>query len=310
MPRRSVASSAAYDSRNEIKLLSAQSLLKLTDRLGVLAGTSISDSQQTSGLVDSRVTLKFDRQTSLRGGLTYELGERSNAYVSYSESFIPQAQTDAEGHLLVPLEGVQWEAGIKSRRLNGALLLTAAAYRVEEKNSPIYIGYDPIIGDIYRAGGERRHQGVELEAAGLLTPSLTVMAGISYLDAKITADADPAFIGSRETHLPRQTASVFAVKGFDGGMLKGFNAGGGIRYVGSELTTHDDSTRRIAAYTVVDLLAGYKSRNWSVQLNLNNIFDKDYVQGSNYQLVLADTYTFGEPRNVRLRVTREFGGAR
>ncbi|MEQ1771520.1 MAG: TonB-dependent siderophore receptor [Devosia sp.] len=305
-----LATAALFTTRNEIKLISAQSLLKLTERLSLLAGASVSDSTQRSGPADAQVTVNFDRQTSLRGGLTYEFRERSNAYVSYSDSFVPQTARDIYGHLLLPLEGSQWEAGVKSRKLDGALLLTAAAFRIEQKNSPIYVGYSPFGGgDAYRAGGEVRHQGLELEASGLVTPSVTVLAALTYLDAKIIADSNPALNDTRRTFIPRETASLFVVRGFDSGPLRGFNMGGGIRHVGSQPTTFDGSTREIDAYTVVDLIAGYTSRRWSAQLALNNLFDKDYIQGNNYRYSGSGN-TIGQPRNARLRVSWEFGGAR
>ncbi|WP_201475570.1 TonB-dependent receptor domain-containing protein, partial [Escherichia coli] len=54
-----------------------------------------------------------DKQFTWRGGVNYLFDNGVTPYFSYSESFEPASQTDANGDLFAPSKGKQYEVGVK-----------------------------------------------------------------------------------------------------------------------------------------------------------------------------------------------------
>ncbi|WP_348521331.1 TonB-dependent receptor, partial [Chromohalobacter sp. 296-RDG] len=91
-----------------------QDQLRIDDRW-VLLGSVRHDSADVKNTnQDTDVTVdETQSETSFSGGLMY-LGDNGvSPYLSYTESFRPQAQTDAQGAVFEEIEGKQWEAGVK-----------------------------------------------------------------------------------------------------------------------------------------------------------------------------------------------------
>jgi outer membrane receptor for ferric coprogen and ferric-rhodotorulic acid len=255
--------------------VSAQTWLQIIDHLSVLGGASFAKPHILSTTNGIEEDFSAGSQMSYRGGLVYEFLPGANAYVSYSQAFNPQTNIDINGAVLPPVKGDQYEAGIKYRPVNERLLLTAAVFEIKQKNQG---EFDTQVNglDRYRAVGELRHRGVELEGVGRLLRNWQLNVGYTYLDAKVSEDLDPTLVGQRETFLPKQTASLFTTYTIDAGPLKGLSFGGGARYVGPEATSYDGSTQDIPGYPILDAIAGYTRSNWTLQINLHNLLDRKY----------------------------------
>jgi len=283
--------------------ISAQTVLQVIDHLSVLGGASYAKPRITQIENGDYQDFTSGSRISYRGGLIYELVHGTNAYVSFSQSFNPQTTIDVDGRVLPPIIGEQYEGGVKYRSADGRLLLTAAAFRITQKNQG---QFDTQIDglDRYRAVGELTHKGFELEGVGRLSRQWQLNAGYTYLDPKVTRDSDPTTVGQTEIFLPKQTASVFSTYTLAGGPLQGVSFGTGARYVGSQRTAYDDSTRNIAGYVVVDASIGYAFGNTSLQLNGHNLLDRHYFI-NNYQTLFYGN-AVGEPLNVALTVRHDF----
>ncbi|NWM00777.1 TonB-dependent receptor, partial [Klebsiella pneumoniae] len=92
---------------------------------------------------------------------------------SYTKIFKPQGNVrDRDGRLLNPLEGKNYEAGLKALLLGGKLLATAAVYRIEQSN---LAGPDPgrfvpgTSNPAYRGAQGTVAKGYELEVVGKVT---------------------------------------------------------------------------------------------------------------------------------------------
>ncbi|WP_016745480.1 TonB-dependent siderophore receptor [Rhizorhabdus wittichii] len=280
--------------------LSGQADIKVAEPLTLLGGISWSkpDVTKRSG-TGPRQDFSGDSQTSLRLAATLEPVKGLNIYASYSESFQPQLFIDTAGNVLAPLSGEQYELGVKYVSSDRRLLLSGALFDVRQANQARYDQTVNLI-DRYKAIGEVRHRGLELQAVGEIVRGWQVNAGLSLLDPKIRKDDDPTLIGTTVTFLPKTTASLFTSYMFDNGLL----LGGGARYVGSVNTAYDGSTRDIASYTLVDASAGYSFDGWRLQLNLKNLFDKKYYI-NNYQTLFYGNVV-GEPRSFTISVRRDF----
>ena len=290
---------AAYDSLTQADTLtfSGQSILQVMDPLKILLGVSYSKPKES---VDSN-DFKFSGQTSYRAGVTYEFLPRTYAYVSYSQSFNPQTQIGVGGVALPPITGDQYELGVKYRDADGRLLLTAAAFQIKERNVAQFLAGS--INFFYPIG-ELTHRGLELQGLGQITRQWQINAGYAYLDPKITNDSDPSNIGQTEQFLSKQTFSVFTTYTLYDGLVHGLTFGGGARYVSSQRTSFDGSTRDLPGYSLIDATVSYAVNKWHVQLNARNVLDRHYFI-NNYQTLFYGNM-IGDPANVALSVRRQF----
>ena len=84
--------------------------------------------------------------------------------------------------------------------------------------------------------------------------------------------------------------------------------GAGVRYVGERESNgvsvvNGDIVRIVSdSYTLADLLIGYELEDWSVALNVRNLFDEAYYGSC---LARGDCFP-GEERTVNLRVAKRF----
>jgi iron complex outermembrane receptor protein len=117
-----------------------------------------------------------------RVGLTYLFDNGVAPYISYSESFSPIIGLNADTQQSYkPLEGEQWELGVKYQPPGSNTLLTAAVFDLREQNRQIF-GVTPR-GD--RQAGETQVRGVELEGLVEVTPEWNLIATYTYLDSEI-----------------------------------------------------------------------------------------------------------------------------
>ena len=90
------------------------------------------------------------------------------------------------------------------------------------------------------------------------------------------------------------------------GDLKDLNVGGNLTWQGSTYSELDSSIKTEAkegSFAVVGLMARYDiSKNLSASVNLNNVFDREYLSGYG----LYSTYYYGDPRNLMLGIKYRF----
>ena len=292
-----------YSGTNKVDTISAQSLIHPVDPLSVLMGLSYSKSRATETSDGFTDKFDFDGNLSMRFGLTYEVSPGLNTYGSFSQSYLPQTFRTIDGSPVSPLEGNEYEAGIKFKPVGERLLLTAAVYRIIEKNVAAY-DQTTSEGDFYRPIGRVRHQGAELEATGEVLPQLELRASYSYLNTRILDDDDSALVGKSELFLPKNSASLYTTYTVWSGPLHGVSLGGGMRYVGRVKTSYDNSTQDLPEYLLFDANLGYAVGGWAFQINARNIFDKKYFI-NNYQTLYYGNVV-GDPANFSLSVERDF----
>jgi TonB-dependent siderophore receptor len=285
--------------------LSMQSVVHVVDSVAVLVGASYSKPDVIVSNFGVSQDFTPPVQISYRGGVTYEFLPGTNAYFSYSQSFLPQTFLTPSFTVLPPLIGKQTEVGVKYRSPDGRLLLTGALFQITETNQPEFA---ELIGPVsyYNAAGEVENKGVEVEALGQITREWQIHLGASYLDPKfIKNPANPAIVGQVQPFVPENTASLFSTYTLSAGFLRGLTVGGGFRYVGPQRTNIPNNlTLDIPSYELVDLSASYSIKKWTVQLNARNVFNKFYFY-NDYQ-TLSFSNLVGPPASVTLTVRRDF----
>jgi catecholate siderophore receptor len=242
-----------------------------------------------------------DNLVSWKVGALFKPTKDGSVYLNVSNSFQPPGGANFSisntvgnqaNSSLEPQEGSNVELGTKWDLFAGKLSATAAVYRSENKKEVLSDGGTP---PVFTQLGKRRVDGVELGLVGQVTPALNISAGYAYMDPKIiTGSATNQ--GGVIVFSPKVTFSSWVAYT----LPMGLTLGGGVRYVdtvarssNNNVTTNLLST---GSYTVADAMVAYDiNKNVSLQLNVNNLFDKEYIASLNNG---GSRYKPGEPRNA------------
>jgi catecholate siderophore receptor len=147
-------------------------------------------------------------------------------------------------------------------------------------------------------------QGVELGLVGNLTKDVSLSVGYSHMDSKILVAA-VASQGGVLTYSPVNTFTSWVTYK----LPLGITLGGGMRYADSSarssaVTAPTNYLLTAPSYWVGDAMASYDiTRNWQLQLNVYNLFDKKYMQSLNNG---GSRYTPGAPRNGLVSLNVKF----
>jgi len=241
-------------------------------------------------------------------GVLYHPNASATVYASYSEGFEPQGSDTLvneddinNGMKLDAVTSEQKEIGVKWQLFDDRLMLSGALFDISKNGTLVTETLDIPVGDLISETnqiGEQRHKGIELTAQGAATDRLFVMASTMYLDANYERDED--LEGKRPTDAPKWSASLWTRYELNDAIA--FNAGAfyeGERFADSANTITKD------AYTRVDVGATYKLKvsktDVSLRLNIENLFDEDYLAGGG-----TNNVTIGEGTNVRLAAQFSF----
>lgn len=219
------------------------------------------------------------RATTRRLGLMHAFANGWSPYVSYSESFTPQAGIGAQS--FEPLRGKQWEAGVKYESpAQDGLAFSALLYDLKEENQIV-----EVTPNVYQQLGRTWARGAELEARGRLTPALELIGNYQYTT-----------LDSQLENTPRHQASVWGKWRFALAGVPGFSAGAGWRYLSAYA---DGAAPEVPDVHLLDLLFAWESPRWRAALNVGNATDKAYVANC---LSRGDCW-FGARRNAVASLT-------
>lgn len=222
---------------------------------------------------------EIDNATTFRAGIIGEVAANISPFFSYTESFLPVTDVDANGNQLKPQTGRQFEAGLKWQPdLN--TLVTVTAFHIKERNRVLYDG----AGDA-SSSGLLTTKGIEVEASRVLPGNFEVLANYGYNKLKASQSLD---------YMPRHMASFWTTKTFgasDGAQLR---LGAGAVYTGKRRSVNSTWSLVTPSYTTVDALAEITWDNWRFSINATNLLNKQYYASC---LARGDCF-MGAPRNV------------
>ncbi|WP_211166052.1 TonB-dependent receptor [Azoarcus sp. TTM-91] len=289
--------------------------LNLADPLKLILGARLDwyDYDNRSGSGDYSVTRNLTRY----GGIVYDLDHQHSLYASYTDIFQPQTNKGVDGKLLEPVQGENYELGIKGEYFGGSLNASAAVFQIEQSNRaklladqgpcPSYPGTS-----CYEASGLVRSKGVELEIQGALSPDWQVAAGYTYVSAEYVRDADQSNEGKNfATDSPHSVFKLSTLYRF-GGALQAWRVGGSLyrqSRIYNDGTLPDGTAFRVQqkGYTLADLMVGYRvDKQLDLQLNVNNLFDRKYYKAVGYDTRWGSTDTYGDPRSFMLTARYSF----
>jgi outer-membrane receptor for ferric coprogen and ferric-rhodotorulic acid len=286
------------ESRYEQYGIYGQAKFKIFDPLSVTVGARELWYQQESGPVGGAASIsKMNGKLVPYAGIVYDLVPNISAYVSYSTIFAPQTGTTSSGQTLDPASGKQYEAGLKGTFMNGRLLATVAAFRIDNDH---YAISDPSNPSYYLDAGKVRSQGWETEVSGEPLPGWNLYAGYTLLSTRYL-NGGSSTGQTYDLEEPRSLFKLWTTYHLQSGPLRGWSFGGGM--LAQSATSRGSSAYEQGGYAVFDAQVGDQiNKHVSASLTLNNMFNRVYY------VRVPSTYfgEFGDRRNVMLTVRTDF----
>ncbi|QXA91447.1 ferric-rhodotorulic acid outer membrane transporter [Citrobacter braakii] len=287
--------SLAQDDTTHMKSLYAATRISLADPLHLIVGV-----RYTNWRIDTLAYSMEQNHTTPYAGLVYDIDDNWSTYASYTSIFQPQNKRDSSGKYLSPITGNNYELGLKSDWMNSRLTTTLAVFRIEQDNVGQSTGV-PIAGSIgdtaYRAMDGTVSKGVEFEVNGAITDNWQMTFGATRYVAEDNEG------NAVNPNLPRTTVKLFTRYRLPA--MPELTVGGGVnwqnRVYSDTVTPYGTFRAEQGSYALVDLFTRYQvTKNFSVQGNLNNLFDKTYDTNVDGSIV------YGEPRNVSVTASYQF----
>lgn len=252
---------------------------------------------------------------SWKGGLVFKPLPNGSVYFSVANSLQPPGTTFTlsantnnvnNGALFDPIENRNYEVGTKWDLFQGKLSTSLALYRSENLNN---IVQDTTTLEFIQAQ-ENIVEGVEFGLSGRITESWFVFGGFGYADSEFIAPGGTTGAGDNGAALrftPRWSGNLWTSYKLPFGLI----VGGGLQYTDSVLrstagtppTATATSLPGVQDYWLFNAMLGYDfSRNFSLRLNVNNLFDEDYYRLNNN----GGRYYPGVPRSFLLTANLAF----
>lgn len=293
----------AYRNKRKDKGLYGAVRLNPLDDLHLIAGSRVSWVDYQSKGPDSGDRFTENAKLIPYAGVVYDLSELTSLYASYTEIYKLQSNYDISNKLLQPMTGSNYEVGMKNEFLDGRLNTAIALFQVDLAHMPDeVVGAPRICGPgrssrCYEEGGKVRNRGFDVEVSGEILSGWNGVLGYTYSHPEYVTGTKKGTIYATETGPQRlfKLASTYQLPG----ALQDWRVGGNVYH---QSRIYRGMVEQ-GAYNLVDFNAHYTvSDNLSVQLNLNNAFDKKYyssiydTSGGNYM---------GAPRNFAITLRYE-----
>ncbi|MCG3715220.1 TonB-dependent receptor, partial [Aliarcobacter butzleri] len=269
-----------------------QDNINLTDDLIFSAGVRYSESKPQNGQRTDATTPSF--------GLVYHLSSQTSFYTNYSESFTPNSAMDKNGKILDPETGKGYEFGVKQKLFDDKFDLTTAFFKIEKENIALADPNAPAVGGWSISSGKQESQGFEIDLSGDITSNLSVIASYGYVDTK-NKDANNKDL----RNIPNHTANLFTTYKLTALNLPDYYIGGGAKYIGNKYAD-DANNIQLDSALIYNATIGYKKGNWKANLSVQNLTDKEYVDGALASNAAGTRVYVGTPRTVLATIGYKF----
>ncbi|WP_394671270.1 TonB-dependent receptor [uncultured Acinetobacter sp.] len=208
-----------------------------------------------------------------RAGINFKPTEHLSFYSNWGKSFELNTGLNKNNELYDPEKTTSWEVGTKYEYLPQSWL--GFTYFDLDKRHLLTEG----ITDTYVDSGRVQSHGLEFELQHQVSEHLRLNANYTYTDASVV-ESEVEAKGARLKNIPKHTANLsadyqFSAWGKDAGVT------GNINYYGKRSANYIDNGTSLPEFTTVNVGAYIKLRpDLRAQLNIDNLFDKDYYVSS------------------------------
>ncbi len=282
-----------------------------TDSSSATLSTAAANPTLPVGTLIPAALSKSGNLVSWKLGALYKPADNGSIYLSYATSQLPPggsnfALNSTAGNInnanVDPQKGRNIELGTKWDVLN-LFAVSAAVFRSENQNEMVTNALNET-----SQVGKRRVDGIELTAVGQVNANWQFSTGLALMDPQIISGSTSSGTGgsaATQGGTIQWSPKVAFTSWTTYKLPMGVTLGGGARYIDSVKRSSNTSLNASNAtlleapdYWVVDAMATYQaSRNVSLQLNVYNLFDKEYIASLNNS---GARYTPGTPRSARL----------
>jgi outer membrane receptor protein involved in Fe transport len=261
------------------------------------------NSPVTNKLNNTTTVTKGDTNTPLYGAL-FKVNKDIAVYYSHSTN----ANAVLFNNQALFQEGKQDEFGVKTEFFNQRLSVTASHFQIRQNNivtpNPSFF-IDPLNNPQFLKADLTNH-GYELDVVGGLTKDLSILASITDMNMR---DA----FGRRRRNIPDQTMNAMLKYSFHEGVLNNFSVFAGVTHVGNQAGEDPSITAtplgvvaQVSFYaparTIYNVGASYVHGRYRLNLNVDNVFDKETIWEPSGRFSLAPYPGI----NVRLTTTVTF----
>lgn len=235
--------------------------------------------------------------TSPAFGLVVKPITNVSLYANYMQGLSqgPTAPTSARnfGEVFAPIKSKQVEAGVKWDA--GKFGSTLAVFQIEQPTGITQ-------GGIFSLAGEQRNRGIELSGFGEPIRGVRLLAGVAYIDAKLTETATPATQGNKAVGVPNYTLNLGAE--WDLPWVTGLTFTGRYLQTGRQYLNVTNATS-LPSWNRVDLGARYSfkasQQRYTLRASVENVADKGYWASS-----YGGYLVMGAPRTFKVAMTVDF----
>lgn len=287
--------------------------IKINEAFQVNGGLRLDKYKTTYEQTNAASLGKSDTLTTWKLGGLWKPATNGSVYIAFGTSEKPPGSDGtlstattgnnaANNPNVDPSKATNIEIGTKWELLDNRLALTAAIYRAENKNEVISV--DTVTG--ITTLGEKKVDGIELAASGMLTSAWQVSAGLALMDTEVSVTNNALQQGQGLPWSPKVAFTSWTTYR----LPMGLTIGGGARYQGKAKRSSNNNVTSSAGlgempdYWVIDAMGSYDvTKNLSLQLNVYNVFDKFYMQSMNSG---GSRYTLGTPLSAALTANLRF----
>ncbi len=240
--------------------------------------------------------------------LMYKPTQKLSLYATYANS-VEQGDTAPTGtknanQILSPYRDTDYEAGFKYA-LTPDFLITADGFRMTRP-----LAQTVAASNVFQVIGEQRNWGAELFGQGSIGPWLSLLGGVTYIDARLEGSMLPGTNDMRVVGVPHFKSDLAADLHPD--VLRGFAFTGAVHYESDRAATNTNNSFA-PSYATFDLGVRYTAALWgrseTLRAEVLNVGDVRYyssiADGNIVGSAGANTAYLGDPRTVRLSL--EFG---
>ena len=293
IPEPEWGSSSIYSVLNQrVKRAFGATRLAFTDQLKAVLGFNYAQYHR-DGINYGVVFDQTQGHTSPYAGLTFDFNDHVLGYVSYSDIYHPQSQSDANGVYLEPTKGKNYEIGVKADWLDKRLLTTFALFKAKQDGLATGIGYN-LDGQYFYGPKDVESRGVEFEATGKISDNVDVVFGATALKLD-GADGKNTF-----PWVPRRTANLLISARLPSYTALSYGLGGRWQ---SEISNEESSgfVVRQGSYAVFNGFVAWDFvPNATLRFNANNLTNEKYINTLRY------SGFYGAPSNYTLSLNWRF----
>lgn len=267
----------------------------------LVRGYSYADGSRTNRYDESRVTPVVGLVVKPRPGLSLYANRIEGLQQGPTAPVDPTVSNP--GEVFAPYTSVQYELGGKLGI--GPINASLAAFHITQPSA--FAVADESNPGLFRFGlfGQQRNQGVEFSVDGELAPGLRLIAGASYIEAKLRGTANGANNGNDAPGVPSLLANANVE--WDPAFVRGLTLTGRVVATG-EQPVDAANTLEIDGWTRVDLGARYvvlvSDRALTLRAGVDNVTNRRYWATA-FE-TFGTSLLQGQPRTYRLSASVDF----